>query len=246
MRKHGKSSLITPGTLKLLENPQTLLAQRKIHLISMKDVVPSPKKNTKLNLTLKSSRVTKSLSQNPKHTAENLKLPSFLFDFLDEERPQIQKPIRKHINIFDRSYSPKRHRVKNSLKITIDEEKLPGISDNTFSILRDVKTSSQKKRSLDTNCWYKPYVIEISPRANLTLYGVEPINLQQANKMVSHKKYRRFSTTVKMRNITGEKFKKSEDYMQPVVITSPAKSFAEKLQRVQDIAREAEDSFNYF
>lgn len=243
MRKDNKSSLITPGKLKFLENPLTILAQPKINLIPMKDVILSPKKNTRLTLTLKSSRVNKFLSQNSKYTEENLKLPSFLFDFLDEERPQIHKSSRKHINIFDNSYTPKRHRIKNSLKGSMHKEKLPDISNNTSSILRDF-TTSERKSSLDADCWYKPYIIEISPRANLTLYAAQPINLQQSNEGISHKKNRRFRTTSKKR-ITGNKIKKIEDFMQPVIITSPAKSFAEKLQRVQDIAREAEKSFNY-
>lgn len=244
MRKEGQSAKITPGKLQQFENPRTLLTPHKRNLICMKDIIPSPKRTTKLNLTLKSCRIAKSTGRSHHFAIESLKLPSFLFDFLDEQKPQAPKPNREPLNIFETLPLSKKQKIRHSLSINIDEEKLPEIKDKTLMMVRDTKTTSQRKRSTDNN-WYKPYVIEISPRASVTLYGVEPINIQDNIEEISKKKHRKFATAKKIRNLTGD-YKKKESFMQPVVINSPAKSFAEKLQRVQDIAKEAEENFINF
>ena len=246
MRKDGQSTVITPGKLRQLENPRILLSQKQRNLICIKDVVPNPKKNTKLNLTLKSSRNIKESHRLRRSIAENYRLPSFLFDFLDEERPQAIKPSRGHINIFDPPLTPERryNMINNSLSIPIDQEKFPDLNEKSLKPVRDIKTSGFRKRSLDPSCLYKPYVIEITPRSSVTLYGVEPISINFASADKSPKKHRKYTVANTIRNITGEKYKKNDHSFQPVVINSPAKSFAEKLQRVQDIAKEAEDSFN--
>lgn len=240
---------ITPGKLRQLENPQNLLRQRKRTFICIKDVVPSPKRSTRLNLTLKSSRTIKTSSRKHRINKESVHLPSFLFDFLDEERPQAPKPQRDQLNFQESSPLRPKIRVLSNGHIPESdffdqEDKFPELSMQKIMEKRNCKTSNGRNQSMDCTSFYKPYVVEITPRSSVTLYGIEPLDYRNLNTSSSPKRHRNLAKVINMRNITTEKYKKNENYLQPVVISFPAKSFAEKLKRVQDIAKEAEDSFN--
>ena len=242
MKKDRLPSTITPEKLRKLETPAAVLSVRKRNLITMKDIVPSPKRNLKLSLTLKSSRAVKSSSKNRRTTTENSQLPSFIFDFLDEQRPQLAKPMRNPINIFKPSTSTSSKR-KNFTHIKSSNEEFhffkPEIQTSENQILR---IRQGRKHSLDSKKLYKPYIIEITPRSSVTLYGTDPITLTTPISFSNSRKTRRFSTNPNIRNIAGEK-KIRENTIQPVVISYPSKTFAEKLQRVQEIAKEAHESF---
>lgn len=241
MSKEGQSSIVTPSKLQEFHSKKFEKIMRRT-LICMKDVVPSPKRSTKLNLCLKSTRATKSSGRNRTVESNSNCLPSFLFDFLDEERPQIVRPSRVPIRSPGPEYFRLRRKTMREQSVEVlQEEKFPELSVQKFWDRSKCKTSERKKRE-DNTLFYKPYVIEITPRSSVTLYGIEPIN-QLSNKSSLPVRKTRAAKRINMRNMIDEKSKSLDPTLNPVTISAPAKNFAEKLQRVQDIAKEAEISF---
>jgi hypothetical protein len=242
MSKEGHFLIVTPSTLQELTDSQRFKTTKRRTLICMKDVIPSPKRSTKLNLHLKSTRMAKSSGRSRTSDSDTKNLPSFLFDFLDEERPKLSKPNRDSI----KQYEPKLLNLRKNTKInpnyeTTPEEKFPELSVQRFWDRSQCKTSKEKRRG-ESNSFYKPYVIEITPRASVTLYGFEPINQPFANTSTPIRRSKP-SKSMNMRNIAADKAFKLDPTAQPITINAPSRSFAEKLQRVQDIAKEAEDAF---
>lgn len=243
MSKEGHFSIVTPSKLQTLYS-KNFGRIRKRAMICIKDVVPSPKRSTKLNLCLKSTRTTKSSGRNRTVDNEKKLLPSFLFDFLDEERPQIVRPGRIPINLPGPEYFKARRKTMHERSVEViheEEEKFPELSVQRVWDRSLCKTSEKKQREEKT-LFYKPYVIEITPRSSVTLYGIEPIN-QFYNKKRLPERKARTTKPINIRNITSDKSKNFDPTVHPVIISSPAKNFAEKLQRVQDIAKDAEASF---
>ena len=169
-------------------------------------------------------------------------LPSFIFDFLDEQRPKPYKPTREPAKL----HRPKRLNLRKQIKLETNfavtpEEKFPELSVQRLWDRSQCRTSSQKRRS-DTTSFYKPYVIEITPRASVTLYGFEPINHTYSSARTASRRNRPVKS-MNMRNLVIQKTFKFDPTVNPIVINSPSRTFAEKLQRVQDIAKEAEDAY---
>lgn len=241
MSKEGHSAIVTPSRLQALHSKKFERIMGRT-LICVKDVVPSPKRSTKLNLCLKSTRVTKSSGRSRIAEGDSKCLPSFLFDFLDEERPQIVKPSRVPIKSPGPEYFRLRRKTMREQSVEVlQEEKFPELSVQKFWDRSKCKTSERKKRESST-LFYKPYVIEITPRSSVTLYGIEPIN-QLFSKGSLPVRKTRVAKQINMRSMIDEKSKSLDPTLNPVTISAPAKNFAEKLQRVQDIAKEAEISF---
>jgi hypothetical protein len=236
--KKNSYSTITPAKLNDLKNNRMLFNAKRLHLNTMVEVVATPKRITKLNLTLKSPRKVKTCTNGNRHLYQASNLPSFMFDFLDEERPRIPRPPRDPINIF-KQYPKKVKKFEYDVFSIRDKSS----ADATDTVLIDQTTTNKRRSSID-NSLYRPYVVEISPRSNVTLYSIDPISFSSEPVKSLYKKKRKLPTTSHIRNISVEKGRK-ETVIQRVVINTPAKSFAEKLQRIQDIAKEAEESFKF-
>jgi hypothetical protein len=246
MSKNILSSVITPKRLTLIQNPKSLLMRRERAQICIKDVVPSPRKATKLNYPFSPTRPLKTPSRDKKRDTDTIGLPSFMFDFLDEEKPQISRPSRDPINIFKipKEKQKEKKLSKGNKSVIIEtESKFPELYTQVNFELRNSKTREGRKHSADDSAYYKPYVIEITPRSSVTLYGVEPISLAVRKNSRVEKHRKNLSTVLNRRNISNEKYKRMDTEIKPVVISTPSKTFAEKLKRVQEIAKEAEKTF---
>lgn len=249
----GYSSSMTPRKLVILENPHSNFHSKpatdpgpiSIHLAGAS-------KQTKILFTFQ--RLDKSqhkLSLARKKDKKSSGLPSFLADLIGESQPAAFFPNRTtYKKEIDNTPSPKKSKIFEDISdfsytdrnVSIEGKSIPTLN------FRDVKSAFSKRGrnrsvNIDDHHLYKPYVIEVSPKSRMTLYSTIPIRdgINLADKSF-HRRSRmtNMSKNIRLPQLENqyivEKTKKIETKDQLIVIDHHSKTFAEKLQRVKEVA----------
>ncbi|CAG9312942.1 unnamed protein product [Blepharisma stoltei] len=246
-------SAVTPGKLAQLENPMTtFVTKTKIDPAPIQSYLTGTPKSNKPIFTFQ--QVDKSqIKTNRKSSIEKKQaiLPSFLTDILGEspqttffpnqttykkffDKPQSSTKTKENINNSQPSFTDR--------SVTIEGKGIPSIH------FRDIKSSLGRRNlnrslNMDDHLLYKPYIIEISPKSKMTLYSTIPIkeSISLNSKNKNHKRNQStLSRNQKLPQLENhmsiDKSRRFEPKDQLIVIEHHSKTFAEKLQRVKDIA----------
>ena len=220
---------VTPS--KLISKPP--IYSHAMNLIPLKKLLMLPPKTPKLFSSFRTSSVqSRPKSQNHSFMKN---IPSFLCEYLNYPEFRSNSVSRQKQRTTQDSYQkPKPEKIEIHEKTS--ERTIKAITPNP----RIVDAHSTKK--CETGLFYKPYMIEISPRAKIRLYSpapILPLNESKSFKKVSKKRYRFHQ------NCESGLRKEEELRMQPVNVSNYTRSYADKLRKVIEICEAAKEEANF-
>lgn len=223
-------ALVTPS--KLLKRPSD--TQHTSKMVPLKHLLMMPTKIPKLY----SSFRPPSVPPRPKSQKDRYikGLPSFLSEYLNcpESRPQ---STTKRKLITQQTAKPLSNEITpNDISIKNTEKSSCSITPNPYP--RDLKDY----RKGSPGFIYKPYYIEISPRAKIRLYSPTPIlSLSQCHNLSRTKKKKNKYA----KNFEGDEKKDIEPRMLPVAINEYTRSYADKLKKLVELSEAAKSEARY-
>ena len=215
-------SYMTPS--KLLKPPDPA---NKIIQLPIKYFLSLPSKTPKLFSSFRSPSVP--AQSRPKKIFPNQNLPLFMSEYLNfpeptkpDVRPKSNLSIKELINRSKVS-------VKSSEKQKTEYSAIPSAPTQAdYDVIQHIN-----KR---LNSFYKPYILEISPRAKIRIYSPTPIfQYRQSNQTMRKNKKRK----PRFNSISNTEKKFQEFKAKPIVISGYTRTYADKLKKVLEISEAA-------